>query len=98
MDRIMSTSIIIFDQNFNANYVDIMVSEPSVLFPPAAVWGGGGIEHMVRFQYYRPFLDFRKIFIQQLILKPFPPVTLLCIEGGADLGRSRLVKRVAKKE
>ena len=46
MDRIMSTSIIILDQNFNANYVDIMVFEPSVLFPPAAVWGG--IEHMVR--------------------------------------------------
>ena len=44
----MSTSIIILDQNFNANYVDIMVFEPSVLFPPpAAVWGGGGIEHMV---------------------------------------------------
>ena len=41
----MSTSIIIVDQKFNANYVDIMVFEPSVLFPPAAVWGG--IEHMV---------------------------------------------------
>ena len=46
MDRIMSTSIIILDQNFNANYVDIMVFEPSVLFPPAAVWGK--IEHMVQ--------------------------------------------------
>ena len=34
MDRIKSTSIIILDQNFNANYVDIMVFEPSVLFPP----------------------------------------------------------------
>ena len=44
MDRIMSASIILLDQNFNANYVDIMVFEPSVLFPPppAAVWGGGG--------------------------------------------------------
>ena len=41
MDRIMSTSIIVLDQTFNANYVDIMVFEPSVLFPPAAVWGGG---------------------------------------------------------
>ena len=37
----MSTSNIILDQNFNANYVDIMVFEPSVLIPPAAVWGGG---------------------------------------------------------
>ena len=46
MDRILSTSIIILDQNFNANYVDIMVFEPSVLFPPAVVWGG--IEHMVQ--------------------------------------------------
>ena len=35
----MSTSIFLLDQNFNANYVDIMVFEPSVLFPPpAAVW------------------------------------------------------------
>ena len=47
MDRIMSTSINVLDQTFNANYVDIMVFEPSVLFPPAAV-GGGGIEHMVQ--------------------------------------------------
>ena len=38
----MSALIILLDQNFNANYVDIMVFEPSVLFPPAAVWGGGG--------------------------------------------------------
>ena len=37
----MSTSIILLDQNFNANYVDIMVFEPSVLFPPATVWGVG---------------------------------------------------------
>ena len=46
MDRIMSTSIIILDQNFNANYVDIMLFEPSVLFPPRRSLGG--IEHMVR--------------------------------------------------
>ena len=37
----MSTSIILLDQNFNANNVDIMVFEPSVLFRPATVWGGG---------------------------------------------------------
>ena len=37
----MSTSIILLDQNFNANYVDIMAFESSVLFPPAAVWGVG---------------------------------------------------------
>ena len=29
----MSTSISLLDQNFNANDVDIMVFEPSVLFP-----------------------------------------------------------------
>ena len=51
MDRIMSTSIIILDQNFNANYVDIMVFEPSVLFPPPPQFGGGGIEHMVPIIY-----------------------------------------------
>ena len=34
----MSTSIILLDQNFSANDVDIMVFEPSVL-SPAAVWG-----------------------------------------------------------
>ena len=45
MDRIMSTSIILLDQNFSANDVDIMVFEPSVLFSPAAVWGG--IDDMV---------------------------------------------------
>ena len=42
----MSTSIILLDQNVNANYVDIMVFESSVLFTPAAVWGG--IDDMVR--------------------------------------------------
>ena len=49
MDRIMSTSIIILDQNFIANYVDIMVFEPSVLFPPPPPpqFEEGGIEHMV---------------------------------------------------
>ena len=39
MDRIMSTSIILLDENFNAHDVDIIVFEPSVL-SPAAVWGG----------------------------------------------------------
>ena len=33
MDRIMSTSIILLDQNFNASNVDIMVFKPCVLFP-----------------------------------------------------------------
>ena len=43
----MSTSIILLDQNFNANDVDIMAFEPSVLSPPpAAVWGG--IDDMVQ--------------------------------------------------
>ena len=41
MDRIMSTSIILLDQNSYTNDVDIMVFEPSH-FPPAAVGGGGG--------------------------------------------------------
>ena len=45
MDRIMSTSIILSDRNSNANYVDIMVFEPSASFPPSAV-GGGGIDDM----------------------------------------------------
>ena len=49
----MSTSIILLDQNFNANYVDIMVFEPfcliSVLFPPAAI---GGIDDMVHSIFY----------------------------------------------
>ena len=42
MDRIMSTSISLLDENFNANDVDIRVFEPCVLFPPFADWGGGG--------------------------------------------------------
>ena len=42
----MSTSIILLHQNFNANYVDMMVFEPSVLSPHAAVWG---IDDMVPF-------------------------------------------------
>ena len=36
-------------------------------------------------------LDFRKMFIQQVILKQRPPGTLSCLKRGADLGRSRLV-------
>ena len=44
----MSTSIILLDQNSDANNADIMVLEPSVLFPPpAAVWWGGGVDDMV---------------------------------------------------
>ena len=39
MDRIMSTSIILLDQNSNANDVDIKVFEPCNLFRPAAAWG-----------------------------------------------------------
>ena len=54
MDRIMSTSIIRLDQNFNANYVDTMVFEPSVLFPPAAVWGG---ELNIWSEKTHPFVD-----------------------------------------
>ena len=45
MDRIMSTSIILSDQNSSANDVDIMVFEPSVLFPPPQF---GGIDDMVQ--------------------------------------------------
>ena len=37
----MSTSIILLDQNFDANDVDITVFQHSILFSPAAVWGGG---------------------------------------------------------
>ena len=44
MDRIMSTSIILLDQNSNANDVDIMVFDPSVLLPRL----GGGIDDMVQ--------------------------------------------------
>ena len=40
MDRIMSTSNILLDQNFNANGVDIMEFDPSVLFPPPQFGGG----------------------------------------------------------
>ena len=46
----MSTSIILLDQNFNAN-VNIMVIEPSVVSPPAAV-GGERIDDMVRKTYF----------------------------------------------
>ena len=41
----MSTSIILLDQNFNANDVNILVFEPSVLFPSVR----GEIDDMVRF-------------------------------------------------
>ena len=43
----MSTSIILLDQNFSANDVDIMVFEPSVLLPPPQFGGGGGVDDMV---------------------------------------------------
>ena len=46
----MSTSIILLDQNFNANDVDIMVFEPSVILkrpPPPRRSLGGGIDDMV---------------------------------------------------
>ena len=46
MDRIMSTSITLLDQNFNANDVDIMVFEPCVLFSTCG--NLGEIEHMDR--------------------------------------------------
>ena len=39
----MSTSIILLDQNFNANDVCIMVFEPYVLFSPLWPLGGGGL-------------------------------------------------------
>ena len=42
----MSTSIILLDQNFNANDVNILVFELPVLFPSAAV--RGEIDDMVR--------------------------------------------------
>ena len=55
IDIIMSTSILLFDQNFNANDVDIMAFEPCVLFPTQGtrLGGGGGIEHMVPKTYMR---------------------------------------------
>ena len=34
MDRIMSTSFVLLDQNSNPNYVDIMIFEHPVLSPP----------------------------------------------------------------
>ena len=46
---------------------------------------------MSGFQNYKTFWIF-EIFIQQVILKPLPPGTLLCLERGADSGRSRLVQ------
>ena len=45
MDRIRSTSIILLDQNFNVNDVDIIVFEPSVLCRRSL----GGIDDMVQF-------------------------------------------------
>ena len=41
MNRIMSTSIILLVQTFNTNDVDIMVFEPSVLFPPPITYSAG---------------------------------------------------------
>ena len=41
MDRIMSASIILLDQNFNANDVDLMVFEPC-LIPRRRSLGGNG--------------------------------------------------------
>ena len=52
MNRIMLTSIILLNQTFNANDVDIMVFELSVLFDPppraAVFFCGGGIDDMVQ--------------------------------------------------
>ena len=39
MDSIKSISIVLMDQNFNANDVNLMVK--LCLFPVAAAWGGG---------------------------------------------------------
>ena len=47
----MSTSIILLDQNFNAN-VNIMVFEPSVVSPPPQLGGGKRIDDMVRKTYF----------------------------------------------
>ena len=53
MDRIMSTSIILLDQNFNTNYVDIIVFKPSVLLPLAALyinrWHGPSAIYLYQF-------------------------------------------------
>ena len=42
-------------------------------------------------------MDFQKIFIQQVILKPRPSGTLFCFERGAHLGRSPFVQFVQSK-
>ena len=63
----MSKSIILLDQNFNANSVDIMVFEPSVLFPPAEV--GGGIHDTVQNFGVRTFLHMQ---FQRMQIQPFP--------------------------
>ena len=52
----MLTSIISLDQTFNANDVDILVFEPSVLFPPPSQFGGG-IDDRVRILYHRKKID-----------------------------------------
>ena len=44
----MSISIMLLDQNSNANDVEIMVFETSVLFPPPVFFLGGGIDDMVQ--------------------------------------------------
>ena len=44
----MSTSIILLDENFNANDVDIMVFEPCVCLISPCRRSAGNIEHMVR--------------------------------------------------
>ena len=70
MDRIMSTSIFILDQNFNANYVDIIFIWTFCLISPAAVFFlGGGIEHLVR----RILL---LLFLMERASLRFEPVTL----------------------
>ena len=49
----MSTSIILLDQTFSANDVDIMVFEPSALFHPRRSLGGG-IDDMVHELHFFP--------------------------------------------
>ena len=39
----MSTSINLLDQDSNVNDVDMMVFEPSLLFPLPQLGGGGGV-------------------------------------------------------